>query len=354
MKKKILLIPLALLLAIGLVATGCPAPAPAPAHEIVTIDFYLNPLGSVAYTMGLGLSELIEKEHPWLRLNAVEGPGATANTYNMLTNPEYSNIMASTGPSDYYMAANGMALFEKEGPFPDVLDKIGYFGNYFIGTVGLYTLDPDIKTEKDLVGKRVALGKIGQIAWGLLPTVVLEDIAEIDVALDYLKPKTATGAMIDGKADAAAICIVHSPDFSVVRHTSAIIDLLAAGKEPYWISWSDELMEKGIAEGWGPFFNPIQVPAGVFPGDMRDPLYTTDMLVGWGASVDFPEELAYEFTKFYIENSGKLSEYTAMADTIAKPEWLTYAVLKATESTPERVFHPGALRAYKEAGIPIE
>lgn len=176
----------------------------------------------------------------------------------------------------------------------------------------------------------------------------------MDVALDYLKPKTATGAMIDGKADAAAICMVHSPDFSVVRQTSAIIDLLAAGKEPYWISWSEDLIEKGMAEGWGPFFNPIEVPAGVFPGHMPTPLRTTDMLVGWGASTDFPEELAYEFTKWYIQNSGKLSEYTAMADTIAQPEWLVYMVLKTTGSTAERVFHPGALRAYREAGIPVE
>ena len=337
-----MLVPLALILAVSLVA--CAAP-PAP-QEIVTADFVLHPMGSATLSIGLGVSELIEQEHPWLRLNACEGPGATGNVYNMLTNPKFwgNKMMTATSP-DYYMAEKGLSLFEEKGPFPDVYDIVGYLGNANITTVGLYTLDPNIKTEKDLAGKRIALGKIGQTAWGLLPTVVLQDIAELDVSLEYLKPVSATKAMIDGKADAAAILMVVSPDFTVIRPPGAVVEMVATGRDFYWISWSDELMKKAEATGWGPYLNPVKIAPGVFPGIQPDPLYMTLLLCGFtGHKELFPEELAYEFAKFYAANSDKLGVYTAMADTLAEPESLVYGV-------PEEYFHPGALRAYKEAGL---
>jgi len=277
----------------------------------------------------------------------MEGLGTTANVYNMLTDPEtWKGSMITCSHIDYFLASRGVALFEDTGPLPEVVDKVGLLGNHFIGVAGLYTLDPNIKTEKDLVGKRIALGKIGQVAWALIQTTVLKEIAEIDCQIDYLLPNTATQALIDGKADAAGILMVMSPDATVMRPPGAYTIMEASGKTPYWISWSDDTIKKAEATGWSPYLNPRLIAPGSFIGVQPDPLYLSYIVNGWAMHKDYPEEVVYEFTKWYIEYSAKLGEIDKVADTFAKPEWLVSGIKKEW-------LHPGALRAYQEAGIPI-
>jgi len=241
--------------------------------------------GSVAYAMGLGLSELMEKEHPWFRLSVAEGPGCTGSTYNLLTKPEeWGQRIICTCVIDYWMAPKAKGPYEKA--VPDIADKVKMLGNYYIATVGLYTLDPNIKTEKDLAGKTVALGKRGQTAWGLLPTMVLTELApELNCKLDYLDPKSATAALIDGRADAACISLVVSPDFAVVRKTGAMIDMEASGRTPHWIAWSDDLVKRAEDTGWLPYLNPVVVAAGTYP-NQTEPLQTTFIHCGLSCGKD--------------------------------------------------------------------
>ena len=67
------------------------------------------------------------------------------------------------------------------------------------------------------------------------------------------------------------------------------------------------------------------------------------MSIAWVASPNFPDELAYEITKMIIANIDKFSEYTALGKLMSRTA-LTFG-------WPQQDIHPGALRAYKEAGL---
>ena len=58
---------------------------------------------------------------------------------------------------------------------------------------------------------------------------------------------------------------------------------------------------------------------------------------------EFPEDVAYEVTKLILDNIDKFGEYQATGKLMS-PEGLVYG-------WDEKDIHPGALRAYREAGV---
>jgi hypothetical protein len=61
------------------------------------------------------------------------------------------------------------------------------------------------------------------------------------------------------------------------------------------------------------------------------------------AAPEFPEELAYEATKLILDNLKTFGEVHALGKLMS-PEAMAYG------AKPEDL-HPGALRAYREAGV---
>ena len=59
---------------------------------------------------------------------------------------------------------------------------------------------------------------------------------------------------------------------------------------------------------------------------------------------DFPEQAAYEITKFMMKSASKLPKYHAMLNVVASPEALL-------GDWTAQDLHPGAARAYREAGL---
>ena len=119
--------------------------------------------------------------------------------------------------------------------------------------------------------------------------------------------------------------------------------MLASGRDFYWISWSDDLVAKAKAKGWEDFLTAFEVPAGMMP-QQPDPVTVSLQNYCISAAAEFPEELAYEFSKFWCLNAKGVGAYTALADCMAKPEWVAYGI-------NEDLAHPGAWRAWQEIGI---
>ena len=65
--------------------------------------------------------------------------------------------------------------------------------------------------------------------------------------------------------------------------------------------------------------------------------------IAWVAYPELNEDTVYKLTKMIIENVGKLKDYHALGKLMA-PGTLAYGW------KPENI-HPGALKAYKEAGL---
>ncbi|MFC1963778.1 TAXI family TRAP transporter solute-binding subunit [Chloroflexota bacterium] len=342
MKKKLFLVSVVVLVTI-LATIGCTS-QPAQQQE-QRIEFIGSALGSNNYVDMAGLGQLLASKHPWLRLDVIEGPGLTGVTFAMMTRAEEDGYttkrIGGTCDPDYYMAANAMGPFDEK--FPNIRDVDRVLGSYGWFLVKIYTLDPNIKTEKDLAGKRLAAGQPGQTGWGLLPNFYLKEIAKVDVQVDFMTPTAATEAMLDGKADAAVLNTALSTDFATVVMPAPYQQLAAAGKTPYWVSWSDDLVNTAESQGYTPLLLPVTVPANSLPSQPTS-ITVSAYHCNITAHKDFPEDLAYEFTKFWLENSAALVDYAAPAQIISKPQDI------ASDFTQDQV-HPGAWKAYKELGL---
>jgi hypothetical protein len=66
---------------------------------------------------------------------------------------------------------------------------------------------------------------------------------------------------------------------------------------------------------------------------------------GAGCKDVFPEELAYELVKFHLDYYKEMGEYHSMLELFS-PGLFTFGQTKKT-------LHPGAIRAYEEAGLVI-
>ena len=75
MKKKVLLLLMAVLLVASLVASSCTPAAPGE-HEIVTINMLATKAGGSSHIFSFETSRLLEEFHPWLRVAASETPGS--------------------------------------------------------------------------------------------------------------------------------------------------------------------------------------------------------------------------------------------------------------------------------------
>ncbi len=87
---------------------------------------------------------------------------------------------------------------------------------------------------------------------------------------------------------------------------------------------------------------PIQAPARAVDS-LESPIWIGADLHGLFAHPEFPEEYAYILAKAMIENIEAFGKYHALGGLMSRA-----GLVKGF--SPEHI-HPGALRAYKEAGI---
>ena len=348
MKKKILLIPLALLLAIGLVATGCPAPAPAPAPapEIVTIQYWTAPLGTNPYYQSHAVNAIAKKAHPWLRFEPVETTGFVWNLVSIVKqDKDFQNrIIFGSNPPMLYMAETAMT------PFKESLTGFKALFNTQICGHLLITLDPDIKTPADLEGGKVGLGYKAQICYGVSPMVMLEhgyglvDGENIDIQNIGTTP--AVDALIDGLVDASItemLPILGTSPMQAVQDP-ALVKAVGSGKHIYYIPFEHSGIDKAReATGWP--FDPYTFPAGSSEYQEQD-LEGYGWPTGMYVVPDFPEDLAYEITKFWYEEvTPVIAEYGAFGKMVSKP--------LAAWGLAREAIHPGALKYYDEIGVKV-
>jgi TRAP-type uncharacterized transport system substrate-binding protein len=87
---------------------------------------------------------------------------------------------------------------------------------------------------------------------------------------------------------------------------------------------------------------PLALPANSIKG-LNHALDTFCDPIAWCAYPELPEEIAYEVTKLIIENVSEFAKYHNLGKLMS-PQSLPYGV-------DVKGIHPGAVKAYKEAGI---
>ena len=311
--------------------------AQAADHAQVTVSLITAPFGTGSYVIGSAL-EQISKKHPWLRIVSSESPGFVYNIKKLDSEPALQKTtIFGSGPVVAALAERGEKPFDKKYPGVKLL------GNYNSGAIWLATLNPSIKTVNDLQGKKLALGRAPQINWAVEPKAVIEfgyGIPASKINLQYVGTKEAVAALLDGTVDAAVVGGYLNPEKSQISLSPQTMEFVASGRKIQHLGWSTEAVKKTVAKGFP--ISPFTLPPNSIEG-LNTPLSVFVDNNAWVASANFPDEYAYEIIKMVIANIDKFAEFTALGKLMS-PGALAFG-------WPQENIHPGALRAYKEAGI---
>ncbi|MDN2568076.1 TAXI family TRAP transporter solute-binding subunit [Aquibium sp. A9E412] len=328
--------------ALAAAALGLMGLAGQAAAQTEEIGMRCAPFGSIMYTVGNAIQDLTEKRHPTLRIVNAEGPGSTAVTVNMMAGGEWAQTVGCTSVLDYVYAEQGVEPFFDE-PHPDVRDQVKVLFNGFYGAIGILTTDPAIESATDLDGRTLALGRRAQAHWGGLPALFLESgLPDVKPEMEFMGTTPSHEALPEGRADAIISQLVMTPDGTQAFKPGVVSQLFASGQEIHLVGFPEEAFERAAEVGLT--FRAMTVDKTIVPEA------ASDRSVKWiysPASIavhkDFPEETAYELTKFMIENAEALPTYAATLSVIATTEGLL-GDWKAED------LHPGAARAFREAG----
>ncbi|WP_373084479.1 TAXI family TRAP transporter solute-binding subunit [Sneathiella sp.] len=301
------------------------------------INIPSGPFGTGSNALGSALEQISKKTDAKVKLVASETPGLVYNLKQLNADPETkSETLTPFTAGLAYLAENGQKPFA--GPIPAPM----LVATYNLGTVWLVTLDETIKEPKDLIGKTIGLGRPPQILWTIEPELIIKHGWGLDgkIDIEYLGTKQAAQALLDGTVDAAIIGGYADPINKAFKASPQTLTVIGSGKTLYHIPWGKEAIEKTIATGVG--LGQITIPKDAVAGLNSDMSGFFDP-IAWGAYPEMPEETAYQITKMIIDNVGLFQEYHALGKLMSSKS-LIYGV------DPKKI-HPGALRAYKEAGL---
>ena len=336
MKKKILLTPLGLLLAISLVAMGFAAQPVIALPKRLT--FATHSVGTILHASGSGLAK-VASEHSGMLVvvSPTAGPTAWVPLMNTSGNPEIGIISGA----DAWQAYTG-----KLAPAPlspgDSRTKAPYEPNpnlrlLMMGTrlkvCILVRADSPIKVPEDLRGKRVTWGfpafpplQVSGMAMLRNAGLTIKDVEPVVVP----EVKAGVQALVDGRLD-AALCAMGMP---IITEANAKVGvrILPALTDREALKRTQEVMAATTIERVAPG------PAGV---KVETPLLGTSLNVI--ASLHMPDEVAYTLVKAWWDYHKEL--------------WPIHRQLKGWvpglfihESVPIP-YHPGAIKFYKEKGV---
>lgn len=234
------------------------------------------------------------------------------------------------------MAWEGSGIYEGEEPFTD-LRMLLYDG---VNPIQLFVLaDSPYKTFTDLIGKKICVGKAGTIKAFSFAALVdaLGYSLEEDFEVSYYGYAEAKSLHIKGLLDAQ--CEASPPPHPAFTEMDMMHPLRV-------VTFTKEEVAT-IAEKV-PFLTAAHLDATHY--HMDAPVDTVSDMSGIDTTVDLPEEIAYGFTKAYIENPDFIRMYTYLAaDNIEQ------GVVKEYIETLEGAipFHVGAIRYFNEIGWKI-
>jgi TRAP transporter TAXI family solute receptor len=316
----------------------------APGAERVALTLFGSPLGSDAHNFSHALGDIVNKNHPWLRVSVMETMGSVDNIKSLADlKPDRQKVHVALAIDGLLSAAiRGAGPFRKAGPITGwrVLCTLYTANPHFM------TLDPKIKDpKKDLIGKRIGLLPKGHglskdavfyldQCWGILDKV---KVINMPTAM-------AKDALLDGTVD--VICsggmFFTQNEIKTSPFNEAV---LAARKNVYFIGIDKEDYEAGMAKvpTAARTWSPVKANA-LRPGYPDRDWGILRVGMTWWAWENMDEKVAYEFVKTLGENTEKFKDYFA-AGKAARLETFTANVWSAKR------YHPGAMKFYTEKGM---
>lgn len=328
-----------------LLAVGAIGPVGAQVPRIVTV--LTCPMGCGAIEGYTIFGSYAGKEHPWLAIQAQETPGYLYNIRELAQNKNrWKNTIVETEDTIIQLFFHGGKEELKEF-YPEPIKirwKLLYGETWWTQGMWFVTLDPKIKTPADMKGKRIGLGLRTQSDWGADARIFLETgygITSKNADIRHLGPVAASEAMLDGKVDIVSMGMGTDAEFKnwVVAGPFKLLE--ASGRKLYFVGISKEAIDK-VNKRYKTTYQSVMVPKGTLKGQEAEFLTGVDR--GYTAvHPEFPDDLAYEFTKLMLKLRPRIADVHAM--------WKTLTDMTIIHGLTEENCHPGAIKALKEAGL---
>ncbi len=307
--------------ALAIAATGMLglASVPAQAEDIV---FMTGPAGGSWYPLGGAIKNILEEEVSGLSVTIRPGAG-------LINLKGVSGGKAHMGWSLVMSAVDGIAGNE---PFEAPLKDICNLGSFYDNTMQITSTDQAVNSAADLKGKAlVTLPRGNTTELGARAVLKSAGLTYDDMSkVNFASISDGVNMMKDGQVD-AMMTITSVPNGSLLDLTNS--------RTVKFVPITDEQfasMKKQNA-GW----QRLTIKANSYPGQEQDVL-----VAGFPAHLilncsSVSEETAYNITKALIKRGSGLS-------TIVK----SLATLDAKKMAVDIgvPFHPGSIKAYKEAG----
>lgn len=302
------------------------------------VSLITAPFGTGSYVMGSALEEISKKQPSGPQISSSESPGFIFNMKKLAREPELKKtMMVGSGAGVVGLAEVGQKPFDEKYP------PLKLIANYSVGAYWLATLDPKIKTIADLAGKKVALGRAAQINWAVQPEWIMRygyGLTKDKVNIQYVGTKEAVDALLNGTADAAVVGGYFDPSTKKMVLSPQTAEFIASGRDVRFLEFGSAAI--GKAKEHGMKMADFTIPPNTIKGVDR-PLVVAADTTSWMVAPEFPDDVAYATTKLIIENLPKFAEFHALGKLMSRSGliygWNTSDI------------HPGALRAYREAGI---
>lgn len=347
MKKKLFLLVGSLCFVIFLITSlsdGAEAQTKPKPREPFQLEISTLPAGFASYNIGVAVADLISKNSTWLKATHIEGRGPAEHMRTLVTKPEKrKNYLFFNTTWDLWEAKKQIGPYTK---FPFNYDEFRFVMLLGIAGNGLCTKDPNMKSVKDLVGKRVIFDSGPGKGRELVYYGVLK---EAGVPIEHLKPQYSAGqaaaeALRDGLVDVIYTGSILQKLPNTHLNSPFMTELVSTVKT-YFIPFEEKPV-KAFKDKTGHPVTLMVVPPKMFGSLQTDAYGTLVKPLGFCAHMDMPEDVVAEILRVAYENAHRLKEATIEAEIITKE---TLASL----SMPESGYHPAAVKFYKEKGIKI-
>ena len=227
-------------------------------------------------------------------------------------------------------AWEGSRSFESTGK----VDSFRVVAGLYAEAVQLITMDPNIKSVKDLDGKSVSIGAPGSgVYFNAVDVLAAAGLTENDISAQYQSFGDSTDALKDGKIDAAFI-VAGAP-------TPAITELCTTNSA-YLVPIDGDVADAMMASC--PFYTTYTIPAGTYPGQDAD-VTTVTVKATLIVSANAKEDDVYKLTKTLFDNMADIAKEHGKGAELS---------LDNATSGMTAPFHKGAAKYYAEQGITVE
>ena len=258
-------------------------------------------------------------------VNVVSTDGSKANIIGI----KKGTYQLGTVQSDVMAYAwNGTRTFEKEGK----VDSFRTVAGLYAETVQLVTMDPAIKSVKDLKGKKVSIGAPGSgVYFNAIDVLAAAGLTEDDIVAQKQSFADSAKALNDNKIDAA---------FIVAGAPTPAIQELGATKGVYLVPIDGDVATK-LMEGDSSFYTVTKIPANTYKGQTAE-VSTVSVKATLIVSASASEEDVYNITKAIFDNISSINH--------GKAAELSLENATSGMAVP---FHKGAAKYFAEKNITV-